>query len=493
MMLNFKSSILLAAISLAQPLWSADFLTGQINDLGNQEFEILSPKGKFKIEATDKIKDSLPSLANPVYVQQSNGNPYSYEFKGELKGNTFILAQTPTNIAGPSTLEGKLIYDETLDQYKINNQIVEFGYTKELNHFQFDEISKKSFVGKNVIADGEMIGDRFIMQAITPEGLFSASIPKRSKFDPLFNEDPFKFIEETVYKNEISKSQDSFRRIIYNQEGYTAKPGESVFLVTLSGRQGDSFGSVNGHFVAGLGEVKEDLSLRAEVSNAYVVNGKDILSGNTSLTNYFSNFVQGQNNYRPTYTFLVYGIDKEKLQKFRDFLEHSHIEFRTKDLEITLEFNCTTETAKGLSLAGIVGNHKRTLVNRLFDANNLAIPLRPIKYFGEGAEALAYVTSHDKEDFQPRPAFHSYIDSFKYKKVIKELGIKRMDYVFYGQIPSARPIGGAPSNITFSPINKYDSLYYRNLYEKHEANEDQSLNASKEELLKLLPLLDHVQ
>lgn len=493
MKFNFKCSVLLGAMMVTQPLFSADFLTGHIIDLGNNEFEISSPEGQFQVIANDDIKKSLPSLANPVYVKQSNGNPYSYEFKGEKEGNKFKLIQTPTNIPGPSSLEGVLVYDEGLDIYTINGKRVEFGYTKVLNHYSFDEISKKSFVGKKIIAEGSYEGDVFVMQALTPSDLFSATWPEKSPYENLINQNPYKFIEKTVYKNKISKSQNTFRKVIYNEKGYQAKPGESVFLVTLSGRQGDSFGSVNGHFVAGLGEVKKDLSLRAEVSNAYVVNGKDILSGNTSLTNYFSNLVQGQNNYRPTYTFIAYGIDKEKLKKFRDFLEPSHILFRTQDLDITLEFNCTTETAKGLSLAGIVGNHKRTLLNRTLDLNNLAIPLRVASVFGEAGEAFAYTSSHDKEDFQPRPAFQSYIDSLKNKKVIKELGIKRMDYVFYGQIPSARPVGGAPSNYTFNVMVKHDSLFYRNLYEKYENNENKADNASKEELLELLPLLDKVE
>ncbi len=493
MKFNFKTSFLLATLALAQPLWSAEFITGNIIDLGRGEFKIQTPKREYKVITSEEIKKSLPSLANPVYVKQSDGNPFAYEFKGTIKGDSFELAQTPTNIPGPSALEGVLIYDEGLDQYQINGQVVEFGYTKELNHYRFDEISKKSFVGKKIIAEGRYENDIFIMQALTPSGLFSASIPEKSPYDAEINKDAYKFIKKSVYKNEISKSQNTFRKVIYNKKGYEVKPGESVFLVTLSGRQGDSFGAVNGHFVAGLGEVKEDLSLRAEVSNAYVVNGKDILSGNTSLTNYFSNLVQGQNNYRPTYTFLVYGMDKDKLQKFRDFLEPSHILFRTQDLDITLEFNCTTETAKGLSLAGIVGNHKRTLLNRTLDLNNLAIPLRLASNLGEAAEAFAFTASHDKEDFQPRPAFHSYIDSLKNKKVMKELGIKRMDYVFYGQIPSARPVGGAPSDYTFNALVKHDSLFYRNLYEKYENNPNKSENASKEELLELLPLLDKVQ
>lgn len=488
-----KKTTFTFALFLTFSSLGADFVTGYLIDRGNGDFEIKGPKGNFEIVTTETIKESLPSLANPTFVKQSDGNPYSYEFKGNIEGNQFFLKQTPTNIPGAEKLTGVLRYDKGLDVYMIGNQRVDFGYTKVLNGYEFDEVSKKSFVGKNIIAEGKTEGDVFVMQALTPVGLFHAGPEHKTKYDELFNKDPHKFIKKHVYKNEISRSQDSFRKTVYNERGYQVKPGESVFLVTLSGRQGDSFGAVNGHFVAGLGEVKEDLSLRAEVSNAYVVNGKDILSGNTSLTNYFSNLVQGQNNYRPTYTFIVYGMDKTKLQKFRDFLEPSHIEFRTKDLEITLDFNCTTETDKALQLAGVIANHKRTFANRVLDLNHLAFPLRAASVLGEAGEALGKTASGDKEDFQPRPAFHSYIDSLKNKKVIEKLGIKRMDYVFYAQIPSNRPVGGAPSNYTFNVLVKHDSLFYKKLYDKYENNANKSDNLSADELLEHLPLLNKIQ
>jgi hypothetical protein len=472
---------------------AADFLTGAIIDNNDGTFEINSPKGVFKLETSDLIKKSLPSLANPTYVKQSNGQPYSYEFKGELDGNTFILEQTPTNIPGAESLTGVLEYNAEEDRYYIGEQEVTFGYTKTLNNYSFDEVSKKSFIGKELIVEGRMDNGLFIMQALTPTGLFSAAPAKKSIYDKHLNWNSSKFMGKYVYQNGISKSQNSFRKTIYNKRGYTTKPGESVFLVTLSGRQGDSFGSVNGHFVAGLGEVKKDLTLRAEVSNAYVTNGKDILSGNTSLTNYFSNLVQGQNNYRPTYTFIAYGIDKKKLKKFRDFLEPSHIEFRTKKLDITLEFNCTTETAKGLDLAGIKGNHRRTLINRVMDFNNLAIPLRVAAGLGETADNLTYALATDKEDYMPRPAFHSYVDSLMSRSTIRELGIKRMDYIFYSQIPSQRPIGGAPSQITYSPLVKYDSLRFKQQYDKYENEETKTEDVTHAELLELLKELDNVQ
>lgn len=489
--MKFRHALLL--LSVVSNVYAADFLTGSLIDNNDGTFGISSPKGQFQIETSDVIKLSLPSLANPTYVTQSDGNPYSYEFKGELKGNVFELEQTPTNIPGAESITGVLSYNEGTGRYHIGSQEVSFGYTKNLNNYEFDEVSKKSFVGKEIIAEGGTESGVFIMQALTPTGLFSAAPAASSPYDAEIAKNPYKFLKKAVYKNSVSKSNNSFRTTVYNKKGYSVKPGESVFLVTLSGRQGDSFGSVNGHFVAGVGEVKDDLTLRGEVSNAYVTNGKDILSGNTSLTNYFSNMVQGQNNYRPTYTFLVYGIDKAKLQTFRDFMEPSHIRFRTEKLDITLEFNCTTETAKGLVLAGIKGNHTRTLWNRVMDLNNLAIPLRAASVFGEAGEALGYTASNDKEDFQPRPAFHSYIDSLKKKSVMKKLGIKRMDYVFYSQIPSKRPVGGAPSNHTFNVGVKHDALFYKKLYDKYENTETKKEDVPHAEFLELLKQLDHVE
>ncbi len=488
-----KIKNLIALLLITTNVSAADFLTGSLIDNNDGSFDISTSNGKFEIQTTDEIKKSLPSLANPTYVKQSDGNPYSYEFKGELKGNTFELEQTPTNIPGANSITGVLTYNEGTGRYHIGEQEVSFGYTKVLNHYSFDEVSRKSYVGKKIVADGRMENDIFIMQALTPSGLFSAAPAASSPYDKEIAKNPYKFIKKRVYKNDISKSNNSFRTTVFNKKGYEVKPGESVFLVTLSGRQGDSFGSVNGHFVAGVGEVKKDLTLRAEVSNAYVTNGKDILSGNTSLTNYFSNLVQGQNNYRPTYTFLVYGIDAEKLKKFRDFMEPSHILFRTQKLDITLDFNCTTETAKGLVLAGIKGNHVRTWWNRTMDLNHLAIPLRLASVFGEAGEALGKTASSDKEDFQPRPAFHSYIESLKNKSVIKKLGIKRMDYVFYSQIPSKRPVGGAPSNYTFNVGVKHDSLFYKKLYDKYENPDTMQDPVSHDKFLELLTELDHVQ
>jgi hypothetical protein len=231
----------------------------------------------------------------------------------------------------------------------------------------------------------------------------------------------------------------------------------------MAGRQGDSFGSVNGHFVAGIAEVKKDFGLRGEVSNAYVTNSKDILSGDTSLTNYFSHLVQGQNVYRPTYTLIVYGIDKKKLKQFRDALEASHIQFRTNKLNITPQFNCTTETVKALRNAGIEGKYEQV-------SDTVAgVVTYPLKLSKGTGKSLQYALANDPSRFQPATAFFSFAKAFLDNKVRTKLGVKRVDYIFYSQIPSQRPVGG----MALESIWK--AAKFKKLYETYEVNEETKL------------------
>jgi hypothetical protein len=62
-------------------------------------------------------------------------------------------------------------------------------------------------------------------------------------------------------------------------------------------------------------------------------------------------------------------------------------------------------------------------------------------------------------------------------------GIKRFDYVFYPQIPSARPVGGAALG------KLLDALKYKKLYEKYEVEGE----LSPGELLPFLPILDEIE
>jgi len=452
---------------------SSEFITGQITKKG-ESFYISNSGENYRLESTPLILKSIPSLYAPVYVKQSNHIPYTYEFKGERSGQTFKLEQVPTNVPGPDVLKGVLKYDKKTKRYEIDGKEARFGYTKILNGYQFDEISKNSMIGKDLLVEGFFDQDGvFVMQALTPRGLFSATKASHYK-------NAKKLVLDLMPKNVNSQGKKPFRTTLFEGKGQGVEKGDHALIITMSGRQGDSFGSVNGHFVAGLATVKEDLSLRGEVSNAYVTNGKDILSGNTSLTNYFSHLVQGQNIYRPTYTLIAYGIDEAKLKQFRDALEASHIEFRTKELEITGQFNCTTETVKALANAGIKGQYKQ-LMNSL-----TGVLTAPLRILGDNGETINYALANDPSRYQPRPAFESFFRAFMLEHTRQELGIKRVDYVFYPQIASNRPVGGTALN-TIWQVNKY-----KKLYEKYEENKETALSV-KELRVKLEELLPEIE
>jgi hypothetical protein len=469
-----KFNILIILSLISQLSHAFDFTTGIIIKKESDYF-IKNQENELKIDTTDLILKSLPSLFDPTFVKQSNKQPYAFEFKGEKNQDSFKLFEVPTNIPGATTLKGMLLYDKNSQTYSINGVSAKFGYTKNISGYEFDEISKKYFIGKNLIIDGDYDSDGiFVMQALTPVDLFSAT-PAKSKI-----ENAEHFILKEMPKNENSQKKMSFRTTVFEKKGQTVVPGDDALIVTMSGRQGDSFGSVNGHFVSGIAEVRQDLSLRGEVSNAYVTNTKDILSGDTSLTNYFSHLVQGQNVYRPTYTIIVYGIDKNKLKQFRDALEASHIQFRTNKLTITPQFNCTTETIKALKDAGVEGEYLQ-LVNSLVGV--ATYPLKLVKGMGE---TLQYALANDPSRYQPAPAFQSLVKAFLTDKVRKKLGVKRIDYVFYSQIPSLRPVGGM-ALASIWKVAKFKKLY--EMYEVDEATKltVEDLRVVLEENLKEIP------
>lgn len=446
-----------------------DYVKGKIQKV-DDKFYITNSNDRFEIKASQVIMDSLPSLYKPSYVTQSNGVPYSFEFKGTIHKDQFKLAQVPTNIAGNLSLRGTLTSSQQEGLYFINGTTAIFGYTKILNGYEFDKLSKDAFKNQEVIVDGDYNKDGiFVIQAITPANLFSATPPVRAPepVEKILNEDGVEnLILKKMIKNKHSQNLDSFRLSFQIKKDDVVKPGDHALLITLSGRQGDSFGSINGHFVAGLAEVKENMDLRSEVSNAYVTNGKDILSGNTSLSNYYSHTVQGQNNYRPTYTLIAYGVDPKKLQGFRDALEKSHIDFRTQKLAITPSFNCTTETIKALKDTGIEGIYSQK------DNEALGVLSRmvTVPIWGETGRTLHYALKNDPSRYHPRSAFNSFVKAFLSKKKQKELGIKRLDYVFYKQIPSHRPVGGMALGKVLK-TNKFIKLY-----KKYEVEEETKLS-----------------
>ena len=103
----------------------------------------------------------------------------------------------------------------------------------------------------------------------------------------------------------------------------------------------------------------------------------------------------------------------------------------------------------------------------------------PLIIFGEVGEDINYTFGNDASIYQPRPAFESFARVFLKDKARRALGIKRVDYIFYAQTPSNRPIGGAANK------SKRYALRFKRFYEKYEVSKSTKLSPEK-----LRPLLE---
>ena len=176
---NLKRVSTLALCLIISPnVFGIDFVKGQIEKQGDQ-FYIKNSQERIKIITEKKILKYIPSLFAPSYVTQANEQAYAFEFKGERTEEGFKLFEVPTNIPGSKAISGVLKYNEESKEYTINGSVVSFGYTKVLNGYEFDDISKKSFIGKNIVAEGDLDENGvLIMQALTPVNLFDSDQAK---------------------------------------------------------------------------------------------------------------------------------------------------------------------------------------------------------------------------------------------------------------------------------------------------------------------------
>ncbi|MFT6071339.1 MAG: hypothetical protein ACJAT2_000521 [Bacteriovoracaceae bacterium] len=390
----------------------------------------------------DKFKYTLDS-------KMLNSPGYLLQFEGEIEGDHFITSKTPTIVAGDMKLIG-LLKRSPEGELSINGTRVTYGRTKPIYGIPFDETSKGSFVDKEVEAQGQIINGVFVINAIIEKDLLSVKGPDNYPAPASFKADPLNFILKEMPKNINSQRVNPFSGIVYNKKGYTPTPGEGVLIITLSGRQGDSPGASAGHFAIGGGVVAEDLSIKGETYNFYFEGPKEVLAGNTDLVSYFGHLIQGQQNYRPTFTLYAYGVSKEDLRKVRDLYERELHKVRTvKGLEITPGYNCTTTSNYVLREIGIHGAH-HNLGNRMLDFQNVGY-INPLSWWanntsGEGTvgglRVLSYVSTRDPEHYVPRATLESFAKNFSNKRWNKRKGIKRVDYVFIPQTPSRRQVGG---------------------------------------------------
>lgn len=413
------------------------------------------------------IPENFIYTMDEVYLGWSD---YYFKIEGDIEGDKIIANQTPTIVAGRHSFEGEL--SKIGDQYFIGEHKAFFGRTKLNYNNQFDEISKDSFIGKNIRSYGNIQGDQIEINSIIVKGLFSAD-EKTYQAPKEFNKNPLNYILKEMPKNINSQSKTPFRGIVVGKN-HNVKPNDPVLIITLSGRQGDSPDTVGGHFAIGMGELDENLEVQGEIFNFYFEGPKEIPAGNTELSSYFGHIIQGQNNYRPTYTVLVYGKSKEELKRVRDAMEYDLHRVRTEEgLGITPMYNCSTSAFNTLAPIGIRGIHEYNIFGKL------KAPAKPLEHNSNIAVQLWNGVVKKRATYIPRVTFESLV-----RNIVKrqdDMGVKRMDYIFLPQTPSNRPVGGISVNgltetLKFYAVDMKRKREIKKYFEALEILEDENAN-----------------
>ena len=391
-----------------------------------------------KIERVElKYADKYDKYFDRVLM---NSSSYSFEFDGELENGKLNIDYMPRIVAGPEDRIGVLT--RVGDDFYLDDQRVKFGRSKPIYGFQFDDISKNYFVGKKVHTQGQIKSGLFTINAIVPANLLSASSDKNPYPAPSkFKKNPLKYIVKEMPKTASSQSLVPFRGTLRHRDNFTPRPGDAFFLVTLSGRQGDEPGAAAGHYAIGMGTVQDDMTLKGETFNFYFEGEKEVLASNTDLVSYYGHLIQGQVNYRPTYTLISYGRSKAELLEIRDQYEEELHRVRTvKGLTITPFYNCTTTSNDLAKKFGIKGDHEFLISNLLDYQTYIPISSKAPDSDAGQVSQLRYLLKKDSEHYVPRGAFESFAKAMTRQS--KKLKFPKTDYIFLPQTPSSRPMGG---------------------------------------------------
>jgi hypothetical protein len=424
--------------------------------LGLQTFAAAAPPaaltGRLQMDATKTLMLSDANGSAPVpFTETARQEALSLVGKAPFV-QIWDTTQVPTIVSGDLQLEGHFVRTIVAGQesFSINGVPVKFGRTKKVNGTQFDERSRAYFNGKDVRAMGSNKSGIFEIESILRRDVFSAAetplvdagIP--AAFQKSFDKDPVKFVTRLVRGEAKSPSPFWFRKTVFSDGSTSAvRAGDPVLLITASGAQADSGGAVNGHFAVGLGHVGADQLIDGEMFNVYVTNEKEIVPGNVNLTDYYGHLVSGQQNYRPTYTLAIYGLPEAKILQVKAELDRFHPLFRSGSTKITVNKNCATLSVQSLGDIGFYGTQRNGVNGREgFPLLSKQSGFPPVLNF---TQQLEFVSKTKRAEFMPGPAFVSMLQNLRYLNETEHLGMTRADFIFGGQTPSARKMGGAPT------------------------------------------------
>lgn len=441
LVLSFQA--LVGAVALANPT----LLMGRLEAGPAGSYVLKSQQEMFRLDLSAAAQKNTKSLLGRAsFVKIESGENFGNALQSSVQTN-----QVPTLISGDRILRGPLMkhIENGSMVYTINGTRILFGRSKLVNGTEFDGKSRAYFVGRNVRAIGTEIDGKIIVNSLVRDDVFSADprplidpgLPQNLMAD--IERNPIDTIAQMVRRKIKSPEAGWFRKTILEGRSGQVRSGDPVLLITASGGQEDSMGSVNGHFAAGLAHVKEDLSLDGELFNVYVTNEKEIVPGNIELVDYFGHLVSGQLNYRPTYTLAIYGLSEESIVKVKNELDRFHPLFREGNTKITVNKNCATLTVQALGEIGIYGTQRNGQngkgAYKLLSSENGFPPELNI------AQQVKFIAETKRSEFMPGPAFTAILQNLKYLDQAEHLGLQRVDFIYGSQTPSARRVGRAPT------------------------------------------------
>ena len=447
-------------------------LTAQAKDIG----ELIETNSGLKVKINKQSYEIVANRNISKYIKSYEINRSKFIFFGEVKGNKYFMAKTPQIISSKTELSGLLIKKENqlVLQTETNSYNLTFMTPVDYYGNQFDEKSINFFLNKNVrvLARQNEEESEIIVSAILEQHLYSASkiegelLPRNQIND--YNSNRLTYIFEDMQTNELAQSLSSFRETLIG-DNQVVSPGDKALVVTYAGRQGDDLAAAGGHFAVGSALVKEDLSLDMEIQNFYPrKNEKDIIPGHIHHLDYFGGVSTGQANYRPQWTIIAYGIDKDRLDRMRAAVDFTYDFIRSNDNVFSTFLNCTTSSWNALKSIGINGVHNRGTLRRL---RYLAFlnPMYHLRSTTSTPRQISYVLAKSKGEFLPRAAFESAVSDYK------SIGAKRIDIIFHQQLISGRPQGG-------TAYNELKEYFWWEKAEKQRILENRSVEWVKEQL-----------
>ncbi|QIW09420.1 hypothetical protein [Francisella sp. LA112445] len=436
---RFKKSIQLKALTRifvcflfvfsASQAWA---LVGKLS-IQNGKLFFISNGNKFNLEGSKrdlKESKSLTHLDSLVVIENYT----------KLDKNTLLLNEVPSSISGDVQLSGKLIADGKNLYIKTSaSKIpVKFLYGVDFRGNHFDQKSIDYYVNKQVNVVGKSYGGYLHISAILLSNIFdnmNAKFPINTKYKDILDKNYQKFIIETLMKDKLSQRLQPFKATIINNS--KVRNNDKALIISLAGRQGDDFATVGGHFVLGEATVDNDMLKDFSLFNFYTTkNKKMMIPAKISYVDYFGNLAQGQQNYRPTYTLIIYGVDKDKIQKMANVINRDLDYMRTSHDTGGISYDCVNTALHALYRAQFIDNPSslsflglQTFYHapKKYDSNNYS-------YLNNSW----YYILNNKQVFLPRAGFEYILNN------IQEFKPKRVDFVFYNQVPSGRPLGGAP-------------------------------------------------